>query len=75
MYFIPSALIIKYFDPAFVAMVGDKVAHLEFLTWQSFIVNNLIPVTIGNIIGGVVFVAAIYWAIYLRPEKHVEKGN
>jgi len=75
MYFIPYALVIKYFDPAFVAMVGDKVARLELLTWQSFVSNNLIPVTIGNIIGGVVFVATIYWAIYLRPEAYVEKGS
>ncbi|MBL6932019.1 MAG: formate/nitrite transporter family protein [Rhodospirillales bacterium] len=27
---------------------------------------NLIPVTIGNIIGGSVFVALVYWAVYLR---------
>ena len=74
MYFIPYALIVKYFDPSFVVMVGDKVAHLELLTWKTFIVNNLIPVTIGNIIGGVVFVAAIYWAIYLRPDTDAEKG-
>ena len=74
MYFIPYALIVKYFDPSFMATVGDKVAHLELLTWKAFIVNNLIPVTIGNIIGGVVFVAAIYWAIYLRPDTDVEKG-
>jgi len=75
MYFIPYALVIKYFDPAFVTLVGDKVVHLETLTWYSFFYNNLVPVTIGNIIGGVVFVAAIYWAIYLRPDKYVEKGN
>jgi len=30
-------------------------------------VNNLIPVTIGNIIGGAVMVGAVYWFIYLRP--------
>lgn len=75
MYFIPYALVIKIFDPAFVTTVGDNVPHLELLTWNSFVINNLIPVTIGNIIGGVVFVAAIYWAIYLRPDTYVEKGS
>lgn len=30
------------------------------------IVNNLIPVTIGNIIGGAVFVGVLYWYTYLR---------
>jgi formate/nitrite transporter len=34
--------------------------------WMHFIVNNLIPVTIGNIIGAAVFVAAIYWWVYIR---------
>lgn len=69
MYFIPYALFIKGFDPDFMSAVGDKVAKLDLLTWQAFFVNNLIPVTIGNIIGGAVLVAAIYWAIFLRPEN------
>ena len=69
MYFIPYALFIKDFDPKFVAAVGDKVPHLDLLTWQAFLVNNLIPVTIGNIIGGAVLVAAVYWAIFLRTDK------
>jgi formate/nitrite transporter len=69
MYFIPYALFIKYFDPAYVSTVGDKVANLDKLTWQSFLLNNLLPVTIGNIIGGAVLVAAVYWAIFLRSSK------
>jgi len=69
MYFIPYALFIKNFDPDFVAEVGDKVANLDLLTWQAFFVNNLIPVTIGNIIGGAVLVAGLYWAIFLRPDN------
>lgn len=66
MYFIPFALLIKDFDPDFVSTVGDKVAHLDLLTWQAFLFDNLIPVTIGNIIGGTVLVAAVYWAVFLR---------
>ena len=69
MYFIPYALFIKMFDPDFIKTVGDKVPHLEKLTWQAFWINNLLPVTIGNIIGGAGLVAAVYWAIFLRPEK------
>lgn len=69
MYFIPYALFIKMFDNRFVSSVGDKVTNLDHLTWQAFLLNNLIPVTIGNIIGGAVLVAAVYWAIFLRPEK------
>lgn len=38
----------------------------EGVNWGTIIINNLIPVTIGNIIGGAVFVACIYWFTYLK---------
>ena len=63
MYFVPIGLAIKSFDPAFAASTG---LDLSGLTWGAFLLNNLLPVTIGNIIGGSVFVAAIYWMIFLR---------
>ncbi|MCD6401881.1 MAG: formate/nitrite transporter family protein [Anaerolineales bacterium] len=63
MYFIPMGLFIKYLDPAFTAQSG---ANFPNLTWTRFFINNLLPVTIGNIIGGSILVAAIYWVIYLR---------
>lgn len=66
MYFVPYGLFIQAFDPDFVASVADKVPGLEKLTWSAFFLNNLIPVTIGNIIGGAVLVAAIYWSVFLR---------
>lgn len=66
MYFIPYALFVKIFDPEFISKVGDKVPHLDMLTWSAFFVKNLIPVTIGNIVGGAVLVAAAYWSIFLR---------
>lgn len=69
MYFIPYALFIKMFDHDFVTVTADKVTNLDVLTWQSFIVNNLVPVTLGNIIGGVVLVAAIYWAVFLHSDE------
>jgi formate/nitrite transporter len=66
MYFVPFGLLIKSFDPAFVA---DKGLDLTNLTWGNFLVNNLLPVTIGNIIGGAVLVAAIYWSVFLRNRE------
>ena len=36
------------------------------VTWATIIINNLIPVTIGNIIGGGLFVACLYWYTYLK---------
>lgn len=63
MYFVPMGLLVRNFDPEFTAL-----ANLDFtgLTWGNFLVGNLLPVTIGNIIGGSVFVAAIYWSVFLR---------
>jgi formate transporter len=67
MYFIPIGLFIKNFDPTFTAkIVADTGLDLTGLTWGTFLFNNLLPVTIGNIIGGAVLVAAIYWSIFLR---------
>lgn len=66
MYFIPYALLIKDFDPRFTGLVNAQVPNLDKLTWPAFFLKNLIPVTIGNIIGGAVLVAAVYWAIFLR---------
>jgi len=67
MYFIPYALLIKAFDRNYIEMVRTKIPDLDRLTWQAFWLANLLPVTIGNVIGGAVFVAAVYWAIFLRP--------
>ncbi|MBC7251582.1 MAG: formate/nitrite transporter family protein [Anaerolineae bacterium] len=36
------------------------------VTWGQFLVNNLLPVTLGNIVGGGFFVGTIYWWLYGR---------
>ncbi|HZD55308.1 MAG TPA: formate/nitrite family transporter, partial [Anaerolineales bacterium] len=66
MYFIPVGLIIKSFDPAFLVGKGISVPDL---TWTHFLISNLLPVTIGNIIGGSLLVAIVYWAIFLRRKE------
>lgn len=66
MYFIPIGLFINMFDPTFTAATGLDLPHL---TWGAFFINNLIPVTIGNIIGGTVLVAAVYWSVFLRGKR------
>ena len=66
--FIPSAIFIKDLDPTYFATV---VANLKdggaILTWGNFLWRNLLPATIGNIIGGALMVGGMYWFIYLRP--------
>ena len=71
MYFVPIGLFIQQFDPAFLASEAVTAANLNLsaLTWGNFLVNNLLPVTLGNTIGGAVLVAAVYWAIFLRHNE------
>jgi formate transporter len=64
MYFIPMGIALST-QPDVVAAAGLTAADLVRLNWGGF-VGNLVPVTIGNIIGGGVMVAFVYWFIYLR---------
>ena len=59
MYFIPSGLLLK-------AELGLTVPAL---TWSNFFIGNLIPVTLGNIIGGTFFVGFAYWFAYLKGTR------
>jgi len=65
MYFIPYGLFVKS-NQAFVDS-QQGLPDLSSLTWSNFLWANLVPVTIGNIVGGAVMVGAIYWFVYLRP--------
>ena len=67
MYFMPLGLLIKQGAPAsFWESIGKAPADFPHITWQGFLLNNLLPVTIGNIIGGGVLVGVVYWFVYLR---------
>lgn len=68
LYFVPLAMFIAVFDPVFVASHGLQSAA-DSLTWTGFLRRNLVPVTLGNIIGGSVLVATVYWFVYLRRHK------
>ena len=39
------------------------------LTWGTFFLDNLLPVTLGNLIGGTLMVGAVYWFVYLRGDR------
>ncbi len=66
MYLLPFALLIKSCAPAaFWAAAGLTAAGYDGLTW-SVLVTNLVPVTLGNMIGGTVLVGVVYWFVYLR---------
>lgn len=77
MYFIPMGLLIKQFAPvAFWASDALSkatppitIAAFSQLTWANFFTNNLIPVSLGNIVGGAGMVGLVYWFVYLRAKK------
>jgi formate/nitrite transporter len=67
MYFIPLSLFVKYSgDTKFFELIGKAPDAYPHLTWGNFFLGNLLPVTIGNIIGGAFMVGAIYWFVYSR---------
>lgn len=65
MYYVPAGIMAKT-TTAWATTSGLSDAALEALTWQAFFVNNLVPVTLGNIVGGTGFVSMAYWFAYMR---------
>jgi len=67
MYFIPTAMSIRELAPAtFWTAIGKTPADFPGLTLDRFLLGNLLPVTIGNVIGGALMVGAVYWFVYMR---------
>lgn len=64
MYFIPVGIFLTRW-----AGISPDGIDVTTITWSAFVLKSLVPVTIGNIIGGVVFVGLGYWGAYLRPTK------
>lgn len=72
MYFIPAAILLKNWA----GIAAPAAADPNALGWVSFLLKNLVPVTIGNIVGGAFFVGMSYWGAYLRPVPEAGKiGN
>ncbi len=57
MYFIPAGLFTQALDPSLAK---------ASLTWVTMWTNNIIVVTIGNIVGGLFFVGVIYWVAFRK---------
>lgn len=61
MYFIPMGIFLKYSG-----QISLDGLDLTNLTWANFLTKNIIPVTIGNVIGGAFFVGLLYWWVYVK---------
>ncbi|MBF0198847.1 MAG: formate/nitrite transporter family protein [Planctomycetes bacterium] len=63
MYFLPAGYFAKYFGEA-VKHSGKGADSLDLLNWSAFFNDNLIPVTLGNFVGGFLIVGWTYWFLY-----------
>ena len=65
----PAPLVLGMFCNALVCMAVWLCSPPDVpgLTWGNFLWMNLVPVTLGNIVGGALMVDAIHWFVYLRP--------
>ena len=59
-------------NAAYVEAAQSAGVALESLTWGNYFVGNLIPVTLGNIVGGVC-VGALFWFAYLKGASRDKK--
>lgn len=67
MYYLPLALFIKAGAPeSFWSTIGQSPGAYPALSWSGFLAGNLVPVTIGNVLGGAGMVGLVYWFVYLR---------
>ena len=66
MFFLPVAIAIRVLAPASfwtnAGVTPEAYANIDVAA----VVGNLVPVTIGNVVGGAVIVAGVYWFVYLR---------
>ncbi|HVO38166.1 MAG TPA: formate/nitrite family transporter [Spirochaetia bacterium] len=62
MYFIPVGVFLK----TLAGVPAPEGAGIASLGWDTFLVRNLLPVTLGNVVGGGLFVGMSYWGAYLR---------
>lgn len=75
MYFVPVGLFQRLLaHGGFWETTNTTSGAYRGITWSRFMVQNLAPVTLGNIVGGALLVGLTYWFVYLRQAPTGEKG-
>ena len=69
MYYIPAGILAKSAYTAKALELGVSQAAIDSLNWCTMFTRNLLPVTLGNILGGAGFVGCVYWFVYVRGRK------
>lgn len=74
MFMLPTGMMIanlggpEYWESAG-ATFGPAPAEAADFTLEALLWGNLVPVTLGNIVGGSVLVALFYWWVFMRDEQ------
>ncbi|MBN2320939.1 MAG: formate/nitrite transporter family protein [Acidobacteria bacterium] len=71
LYFIPMGMLLSKLQPELAARLANPAQSLDI----SGFLGNLIPVTLGNIVGGTLMVGLVYWFIYLRGLSRIPNGD
>lgn len=75
MYYIPAAIFAKS-NPVYVekamSAYGYTAAQIDSINWGSFLVKSAIPVTLGNMLGGMVFIGLL---LYFIHAKNIKTGD
>ena len=69
MYYIPAGILAKSAYTSKALELGVSQTAIDSLNWCTMFTRNLLPVTLGNILGGAGFVGCVYWFVYLRGRK------
>lgn len=76
MYFIPMGILVRDLgDPELWSLIQQSPQHYDALNWGNYLLGNLLPVTLGNIVGGALFVGLAYWFIYLSKWNKTSENN
>lgn len=76
MFFIPLGIFVANNPAAAATLASANITTTNLIGsagWYNFVITNLVPVTLGNIVGAALFVAALYWYVYMRGPLCVSK--
>ena len=56
-------------NPAYLEAAHKTAADAAVINIPNMFINNLIPVTIGNILGGAIFIAGVYYFLFVNKKE------
>lgn len=69
MFFLTDGMLMKS-QSAIALASGLSPEQLATMNLKAFFLGNLIPVTLGNIVGAFVFIVLLFWTAYIRNDAH-----